>query len=208
MKLLSVPSLKRVFFFLTFRHTQNILLRTRLWNQKLPHRQERQQSKRPSSYRAVKKDVTSILDWVGYVFRISVSYKILNLEISCMSFIKHCCLDEYDMSNSCILNCYCSFWGRFTRDCLLIMHLRLRVSTITMCKIMFWSRLRERCANKSLSRPSHTLKFQTLLFCLLYLQINCIKSIIFLSACSIHFIFSESQLFIFLLYSGVEPEPT
>lgn len=40
------------------------------------------------------------------MFRISVSYKILNLEISCMSFIKHCCLDEYDKSNSCILNCY------------------------------------------------------------------------------------------------------
>lgn len=138
-------------------------------------------------------------------------HRILNLQISCMSFIKHCCLDEYGMSNSCILDCYCSFWGRFTRDCLLIIYLRLLVSAVTTCKIMlFWSRLWKRCANKSFSQPSHMLKFQTLLFGLFYLQISCIKPVIFFSACSTHFMFSRdvSQLFIFLLYSEVEPEPS
>lgn len=207
MKLLSVPSLKRVFF--------SWLLGIPRISYYVPDCETRSSLTDRNGSRA--KDLVAtgqwrrmwLQSWTGLDMCSGYQYhKILNLEISCMSFIKHCCLDEYDMSNSCILNCYCSFWGRFTRDCLLIMHLRLRVSTITMCKIMFWSRLRERCANRSLSRPSHTLKFQTLLFCLLYLQINCIKSIIFLSACSIHFIFSESQLFIFLLYSGVEPEPT
>lgn len=141
-----------LFSWITFRHTQNISLHTRLWNQKLPRRQQQQQSKRPSSNRAVKKDGTSILDWMDTCFRKSVSYKILNnLEISCMSFIKHCCL-EYDKSNSCILNCYCSFWGKFTRDCLLITYLRLLVSAVTVCKItLFWSRLWEHyCANGNL----------------------------------------------------------
>lgn len=135
------------------RHTQNISSHTRLWNQKLPHRQQQQQNKRPSSFRAVKKDVTSILDWMDTCFRKSVSHKILNnLEISCMSSIKHCCLDEYGMSNSCILNCYCSSWGKFTRDCLLITYLRLLVSAVTMYKIiLFWSRPWEHyCANGNL----------------------------------------------------------
>lgn len=93
-----------------------------------------------------------IQSWTGWMCVSQYQYhKILNLQISCMSFIKHCCLDEYGMSNSCILNCYCSFWGRFTRDCLLIIYLRLLVSAVTMCKIMlFWSRLWKRCANRNL----------------------------------------------------------
>lgn len=207
--------IKQCFFSLdfTFRHTQNISLRTRLWNQKLPHRQQQQQSKRPSSYRAVKKEVTSISGWMDTCFRKSVSYKILNnLEISCMSFIKHCCLDEYDMSNSCILNCYCSFWGKFTRDCLLIIYLRLLVSAVTMCKIIFWSRLWEHyCANGNfINAISHAKISDTTILVILFADKLRISPILFVSVYSIHFMFSRdpSQLFISLLYSEVEPKPS
>lgn len=98
------------------RHTQSISSPTRSWSQRLLHRPQQLQSRRPSECPLVKARLESDLglDYSG-LFPTKSQYSINPLQLmSCLSFLKHYCSGEGSTSNWHILNCYCSFGGVFT----------------------------------------------------------------------------------------------